>query len=99
MTVTQMPEWAGAECAQPGVEAEIFFPEGKGGHTLSTQHQAKAICNRCPLLESCLAYALNEPIGHTMDGVPYGWMEGVWGGTTAAERAEARASSSARFAA
>lgn len=36
---------------------------------------AKAVCNRCPVLEECLAEALANP-----------WMTGTWGGTSERQR-------------
>jgi WhiB family redox-sensing transcriptional regulator len=62
-------------CTQVDV-GDLFFPP-KGGGT----RQAKAVCNGtsnrppCPVVQQCLAYALAR-----------GETEGVWGGTSAAER-------------
>jgi WhiB family redox-sensing transcriptional regulator len=49
---------------------DVFFPASD-----SDAGQAKAVCERCPVQEPCLEYALaaREP-------------EGVWGGRTFAER-------------
>lgn len=57
-----------ALCAQSDPEA--WFPE-KGG----TTNPAKRICAICPVMEDCLAYALEH--GETF---------GVWGGTSYRER-------------
>jgi WhiB family redox-sensing transcriptional regulator len=61
-----------------GEDINIFFhPEGERG-TARKQRDAvaKAICERCPVIEQCLEHALavREPYG-------------VWGGMTEEERA------------
>lgn len=64
----------GAECEQL---PEMFFPEDSpdpDSRRIEVRI-AKAICNRCPIVEPCLAYALAAK-------EPYG----VWGATTAEER-------------
>jgi WhiB family redox-sensing transcriptional regulator len=53
-----------------------FFPTN--GHFLLTR-PAKEICNACPVMLDCLAYALEHRIDH-----------GVWGGTDEAERRRIR---------
>lgn len=63
----------GVECAQV---PDIFFPEEKGDHEYYTLQvkTAKAICAECPLKIKCLDYAVSAR------------MQGIWGGTTDAER-------------
>lgn len=59
-----------------GADPEIFFPIGYGAPVLKEQiDAAKAICNNCPVVADCLAWALRV-------GEP----DGVWGGTTPEER-------------
>ncbi|MFE6871793.1 WhiB family transcriptional regulator [Kitasatospora sp. NPDC057692] len=60
-----------------GVDPELFFPIGSGTSfpTLVQSDEAKAVCGRCPVARQCLDWAL--------DAAP---VEGVWGGTTEAER-------------
>ncbi|MEV7991282.1 WhiB family transcriptional regulator [Streptomyces sp. NPDC086077] len=41
----------------------------------AAQNRAKALCSGCPVRTECLAYALDERIGH-----------GIWGGMTERER-------------
>lgn len=55
-----------------GEDPEIFMPEGKDW--LKITRQAKAICSRCPLVETCMEYAIKNDE----------W--GIWGGTTMKER-------------
>lgn len=62
-------------CAQIG-DDEVFFPE-KG----KSSRAAIATCRACPVIEACLAYALDTP------GREYG----VWGGTNERQRAKMRA--------
>lgn len=63
----------GVECAQV---PDIFFPEEKGDHEyfMLQVKTAKAICSECPLKIQCLDYAVSAR------------MQGIWGGTTEAER-------------
>ena len=48
----------------------VFFPSDGAG-----VERAQAICNRCPVAERCLGYALEFRIEH-----------GVWGGASERER-------------
>jgi WhiB family redox-sensing transcriptional regulator len=50
-------------------DAELFFPLGKGAW------QAIAICERCPIRQACLDYALPQP-----------GLIGVWGGMSEEDR-------------
>lgn len=69
--------WADrALCAE--TDPEIFF--GDVAHTYVTvdgdrEMTAKAICRRCPVMETCRSYAMDDP-----------HLEGVWGGLTERER-------------
>jgi WhiB family redox-sensing transcriptional regulator len=58
-------------------EAGLFFAPSKEptAARLSREEQAKRVCGRCPVQQSCREHALILP-------EPYG----VWGGLTAAER-------------
>lgn len=58
-----------------GVDPELFFPIGNTGPALYQIEEAKAVCRRCPLQESCLQGALDR-------GEP----AGVWGGLSEDER-------------
>lgn len=52
------------------VELDIFFPTASQDHT-----PAKRICARCPVVDDCLAYALETDQVH-----------GVWGGWSPRQR-------------
>ncbi|MFB6756300.1 WhiB family transcriptional regulator [Streptomyces sp. NPDC048405] len=58
-------------------DPDLFFPVGNinSGPSLVQVDEAKAVCHRCPVMETCLNWAI---------GVPP--MEGIWGGTTESER-------------
>lgn len=53
-----------------GIDAEVFYPT-----TEEEAEEAKAICNVCPVRETCLEYALGNRE-----------REGVWGGLNERER-------------
>lgn len=62
-------DWAGkARC--PETDPEAFFPE-KGGST----NEAKKVCQRCPVKDPCLQWALDNDERF-----------GVWGGMSERER-------------
>jgi WhiB family transcriptional regulator, redox-sensing transcriptional regulator len=65
-----------AEALCAQTDPEAFFPE-KGGST----RDAKAVCRRCPVTAECLEWALANDQRY-----------GVWGGTSAPERAALRRS-------
>src|SRR3712207_8386647 len=56
-------------------DPELFFPIGTTGPALVQIEQAKAVCQRCPVVESCLDWALRS-----------GQDSGVWGGLSEDER-------------
>ncbi|MFB7030972.1 MULTISPECIES: WhiB family transcriptional regulator [unclassified Streptomyces] len=62
-----------------GEDPELFFPVGESGPALLQEEEAKGICRRCPLMDSCLQGALdrNETTG-------------VWGGTSPRDRRNIR---------
>jgi WhiB family transcriptional regulator, redox-sensing transcriptional regulator len=57
------------------VDPELFFPVGSAGAGLRQIHEAKRICRRCPVIEPCFRWAMENRE-----------VEGVWGGTTEQER-------------
>ncbi|KJY28200.1 hypothetical protein ADK60_02605 [Streptomyces sp. XY431] len=73
-TVREMNWRASAGCR--GTDPELFFPIGSGTSfpTVAQNEEAKAVCGRCPVAPECLDWALNVAV------------EGIWGGTTEAER-------------
>jgi WhiB family redox-sensing transcriptional regulator len=56
-------------------DPELFFPIGESGPALPQIQEAKAVCRRCPVLQSCLEWALTTNQPH-----------GVWGGLSESER-------------
>lgn len=56
-------------------DAELFFPVGTTGPAVAQAEQAKAVCRRCPVEDSCREWALAT-----------GQSDGVWGGLTEQER-------------
>ncbi|MBW0106182.1 WhiB family transcriptional regulator [Pseudonocardia sp. KRD291] len=56
-------------------DPELFFPVGTSGPALMQIAEAKTVCRRCPVTESCLAWALES-----------GQDAGVWGGMSEDER-------------
>jgi WhiB family redox-sensing transcriptional regulator len=56
-------------------DPELFFPIGTTGPALVQIEQAKAVCHRCPVTQSCLDWALAA-----------GQDSGVWGGLSEDER-------------
>jgi hypothetical protein len=57
------------------VDADMFFPEGRGAAITTQIEQAKKICAGCPSKQACLEWALQT-----------GQHSGVWGGTSEEER-------------
>ncbi|WP_454294041.1 WhiB family transcriptional regulator [Salana multivorans] len=56
-------------------DPELFFPIGNTGPALAQIDEAKAVCNRCEVVDSCLKWALET-----------GQDSGVWGGLSEDER-------------
>ncbi|MEU1040666.1 WhiB family transcriptional regulator [Streptomyces sp. NPDC005551] len=56
-------------------DPDLFFPIGNTGPALLQIHEAKAVCQGCPVREECLEWALEA-----------GQTQGVWGGTSEDER-------------
>ncbi|WP_079142288.1 WhiB family transcriptional regulator [Streptomyces sp. LUP30] len=69
---TDAPERPRAACA--GEDPELFYPIGDTGPALLQIEEAKAVCRRCPLMDSCLQGALDRN------------ESGVWGGMSEKER-------------
>lgn len=64
-----------AQAACRDEDPELFFPIGATGPAVAQVAEAKAVCNRCPVREICLSYALTT-----------GQDAGVWGGLSEEER-------------
>lgn len=73
-------------CAQ--TDPEVFFPQPTNGldgrSVYFNERQAKAICKQCPLINDCLAYALQYD------------EQGIWGGTNERERSRIRRATGVR---
>lgn len=69
--------WSDAACLT--ADPELFFPISSAGPALKQVAQAKAVCTRCEIQQACLGYALDA-----------GPVQGIWGGTTEAERRRLR---------
>ena len=52
-------------------DPELFFPVGNTGPALQQIEEAKAVCHRCPVMDTCLKWAIET----SQDA-------GVWGGLT-----------------
>ena len=62
-----------AECTK--YDPELFFPTGNKGPALMQIEEAKAVCRECPVIDTCLKWALDT-----------GQDFGVWGGLSEDER-------------
>ena len=69
-----MSDWRDRAACR-GEDPELFFPIGAGDAALSQVEQARGVCQRCPVIEECLRFAIST-----------GQDAGVWGGLTAEER-------------
>ncbi len=56
-------------------DPELFFPIGNTGPALLQIEEAKAVCQRCPVMDTCLTWAMSN----NQDS-------GVWGGMSEDER-------------
>src|SRR3954447_14137272 len=56
-------------------DPELFFPIGNTGPALLQIEEAKAVCRRCEVMDTCLRWALDT-----------GQDAGVWGGLSEDER-------------
>lgn len=78
------PRFDGTQaCAD--ADLELFFPSQGRNATVSVG-KAKALCQACPFARPCLEYAV------WAQGVAGRYVDGVWGGTTAGQRAHIRRS-------
>ena len=58
-----------------GEDPELFFPIGNTGPALVQIEEAKAVCRRCEVVDTCLRWAMDT-----------GADTGVWGGLSDDER-------------
>ncbi|MFC4951236.1 WhiB family transcriptional regulator [Pseudonocardia sp. GCM10023141] len=69
--------WDRANCRKE--QPELFFPVGTSGPALIQIAEAKSVCRRCPVVDTCLEWAMVN-----------GLREGIWGGLTEEERRRRR---------
>jgi WhiB family redox-sensing transcriptional regulator len=69
------PEWREAALCTSAPDPDLFFPAGP-----EDLEPARRVCRTCPVAGACLAEALGRAE-----------IDGVWGGTTSAERRTMRA--------
>lgn len=60
-------------------DPDLFFPLSASGAAAQQVDRARRICAGCPVLRPCLDFAL-----------AHAEVDGIWGGTTQAERVRAR---------
>lgn len=76
-----MSDWRHRAACRPerleaeGLGRDLFFPVGSTGPSLLWIEDAKAVCARCPVVQSCLTEALEK-----------NYSDGVWGGASEDER-------------
>lgn len=70
--------WELAACQT--VDPELFFPVTESGPATTQVARAKAVCARCRVRQQCLDYAMASRS-----------VDGIWGGTSEAERHVLRA--------
>ena len=78
-TASQIDDWR-ASGACVSADPELFFPVSAVGSSSPQIEQAREICASCPVRTPCLRFALAHPE-----------VQGIWGGTTDAERQARRA--------
>ena len=69
-----LDSWRGRSACRDS-DPDVFFPIGTTGPAVVQIEQAKAVCGRCPVVQSCLDWALRS-----------GQDSGVWGGLSEDER-------------
>jgi WhiB family redox-sensing transcriptional regulator len=72
-----------AACAEFGVGVFVADNDGKGSGSAASAvyRQARAICERCPVQETCLEYAMENE-----GTAPTGGRAGVYGGLSPKQR-------------
>lgn len=69
--------WMGEGVCHGCENPDVFFPDKDSSR--AELREAKAICNSCPVKQTCADYAIARP-----------HLTGIWGGLTSGERAAAR---------
>jgi WhiB family redox-sensing transcriptional regulator len=69
-----IPDWQHrAACRDE--DPELFFPVGNSGPAILKIEEAKTVCRRCPVMDTCRQWAMET-----------GQDSGVWGGLSEDER-------------
>lgn len=50
-------------------DPELFFPVGDHGPAVAQVQQAKSVCQRCPVIQRCLDWALDTGSGGVLGGL------------------------------
>jgi hypothetical protein len=74
LTTQRATTWRDAGACN-GEDPDLFAPDGTAGKWVQVIADAKAICGRCPVIEQCLQWALENREDH-----------GIYGGLTTDER-------------
>ena len=56
-------------------DPELFFPEATSKHKIMQAELAKAVCRRCPVMQTCLMWAIETE-----------QTDGIWGGQNLRQR-------------
>lgn len=72
----ELTTWTGATALPASMRnPELFFPIGNTGPAIQQIEDAKAVCRRCEVVDTCLKWAIES-----------GQDAGVWGGLSEDER-------------
>lgn len=79
-TLSRAVDWRDAAlCRNPAYDPELWFPKGTDARSTADERQAKKICARCPVMDTCRDWAIETRQTH-----------GVWGGLSEHDRASIR---------
>ncbi|POG47129.1 hypothetical protein BV881_12380 [Streptomyces sp. ZL-24] len=79
-TAGRATDWRDAAlCRRPQYDPETWFPKGTDAASMANEREAKRVCARCPVMETCRQWALETRQDH-----------GVWGGLSEHDRAAFR---------
>jgi WhiB family redox-sensing transcriptional regulator len=68
--------WVDESACAGHANPDLWFPRGLD---IRVVWEATAVCEQCPVIKQCLAYAVDHPD-----------LEGIWGGKTGGERKRIR---------
>jgi hypothetical protein len=76
--ISDCADLTGGACLDPNTDPDVFYPSTPGAR--QQEEYALSICAECPLRDRCLTDALTYERR-------IGYSAGIWGNTTAAQRA------------